>query len=1063
MENYESKRVVDDISRVDLVNDAIVSSAVRNVIQIHYTLTTKQREILGLAYPGYRLMSTRPIHEAQHPVLNASRQIDEHQIRDYVIAKYNPQGIILDIGGNPSRAQEYRRRVHCCNPILDQADVLRAASRPHRLPVTTCCHRAEDCQCYQFDIAISSHSLYYQTPEQISQVLIRTSTRILVASVHRVFDDFGMIGDDGWYVKKNGLVQFYANNSSYSYSHPSIDWLKTGGKIIGNKTLCWTYIQGNSMSIIICFKLHHGIVPLSQPNTILNPNDKNFYVKNYPLAWWWRLLGYSGPDLIISRVVVDKLKIWGALRKRDKDVLAQMSGEARRYYKELKVPEFVYSNSIPATVAEAYSSLGSSTGPLQEINDWAHTYNEYNNLLAGKINYSWWVRVLTGLAAGSAASLLVLTFVWKNIKKLVKNYPICSAFIPMLSYWIYKLKQIKLVNLPTVTDWMFQELYEQFKLAPTNTRLYYIDKPTRVRVFPPAMTMDQIMALPQNPASQIIIRKDIPEITIERPIVVYGIINTMVVMPGAFDRSKESYMAMLRNRMTKPPTTDRFSADLTAVWWCWHRMYTNQMFGDPGSARPIRQNEWIDKFPEHQQQFLHRAQEQNYYNITNGLYCRSIFMKREFYTKITHEGWVGKRPRPIQAGKAELHLKVACSVMGFQRHLKDYLHPRNYGNVHWFIPCGASPAEMGSVKDKHLNSNSCSEEGDDRDYDVHNGVAPQIMSAETIVTVCPTEDAQEVFEHLAHLGPTQGYVKDFIQVIIETWSIHSGDLWTYIVNCITNISRKTFILSLYQMRGKCLFCLIPVEGFYCAPCVTNFRTSWIRLFQHAIPVPQQLLPKLNSANDAMVGANAIGCFSGDDSDQMMDQQFAPPEDFYNRVSEHLGYDYKCKIHTGPYHQYHTSFCSGRWWPTNRGTILGPKLGRWICRSGWWIDPPKYTEDFLKQMLMGDCINRLMQCHFIPFLRLYWQKIRDLLDGVQPKLYTNRKYQDWIPNELIAEPCDETWIMLGQVYELTREHEEEYAKHLNTIHKLPAVFNFAPFAKALMIDCLDGDDKDDPLF
>jgi hypothetical protein len=374
------------------------------------------------------------------------------------------------------------------------------------------------------------------------------------------------------------------------------------------------------------------------------------------------------------------------------------------------------------------------------------------------------------------------------------------------------------------------------------------------------------------------------------------------------------------------------------------------------------------------------------------------------------------------------------------------------------------------------------EESDDSNFDTHQEEDPLTMNAETIVAVCPTPRA---FEHLMAAGPTTAYIKDMYKVMMKRWSVHSGHLWTYVVNCMTMISRKTFLRALWEDHSSCIFCRRPGSTFpYDRDCILAFRVWWQRDKHRGRPdckeppddekkVPSLsllagheaapiVMPKLMSPMDVAKSQGWRLFVSGDDSLEGSIPGRGPTEEFSTHFSRRLAYDCRSKIFRGPDAQFLASFCSGLFWPTSSGYILGAKLGRWFCRQGWWVDCPNWSRNSMEKMLHGDAVSRFANCRFIPFLRVYWRRILEMLKDKPMNTTFDRRYEDWIPNTTPAEPCEATWRMLNVRYGLTPQHEAEYECLLDTVPTLPAVVNFAPFSRAFMVDVIE-DEADEPLY
>jgi len=1092
---FESKVDTGDVERFNSVSQHLDAHNSRTVVHVSYHLSAAQLRLLERLYPSYRVVFRPPLHASQHPILNTTRLLDEESTWDYAQRIFNPR-TVLDVGGNPRRAFRAGVQVHCACPILDQADIVRNVSRPVPVGVTVCTHLAQDCECVDPDIAVATHSLYYLAPEQVYRICRRTRRQTLIATVHNVFAGCGQLLRDGWFYNDGESVEFFANNACYSYKHPSINWLRSGGAHIDGHTLGWTFIFGNEASVVVQFAVRPGTYPLScVPHVPLPVASHTADLVQLGVTTLMQLgHDYIGTTLGGRRYAVPsaayhRLRAWAGLRPRTNDLVSQLSGEARRALKDTDLPEPILAESVAPLVALTVIDLKSGVDALTTIQSHARAISAYNDLLKNAFipKFPWLSLLVAGLAG------LAACFAPRVLRRPAAA--ICSVAFAHALYDTGNLGwALSNVRSALMRGWRtpvrpvfrlardFEEQYESQRVAPTETRVRELIGIPRLPTFPPVSGEAELEALPIDRDAQLIIRERAPLPKPERPITVYGIVNTMSVMPACYDRSHASYLAMIKRRMLLPRfrTMPLFSQTLMNVWHFWHRENSAVIFGPHHAGEPARPLDWISKYNANMQRQLHLELWFLQFGLPANAFARGIFMKRELYTKITASGWTGNRPRGIQTTKAAHHLAVVHKVMGFQNHMKRWLHPNL--DKPWCVPCGASPEEMGRYHSHEAHSNHTYEEGDDSNFDVHNcgeeGVSnPQEMVYETMEDVVSGPNIMDV-QWMA--GPTTGFVKAWYAMITRYWPVHSGNLDTYSANTASNISRKTFTIALWHHRDSCIFCEQPNTPFpHCIECARAFDIWWAHErplardlvpFRSAQPVILQELvheqarervtPKLLDAMRAMAASDARGMFSGDDS--LLRGENLPDSSFWRRISANLGFDYKPKSHSGPYAKYRASFCSGLFWPTTAGTILGPKPGRWVARQGWFIDLPRQDERFLRQVARAESLGRLPQCRFVPFLRTYWRRMTRLTDGVVPVKWENRKYADWVPTSTPAEATDETWLMMQELYGLTREHESQYEKLLDSIKSLPAELNFAPFRQMLDLEAIE-DENEEPLF
>lgn len=1092
---YESKVDTADIERYHDVSTHADNRAARVELHISYHLTASQRKYIESQYPSYLIKYIGPLHSAQHPVLNTSRLCDEHSQYDLLMALFRPESI-HDVGGNPRRARGIVR-THCSNPVLDQADLIRDISRPIPANTTKCAHRAQECDCGPFDVAVATHVLYYLTPYDVYSIVERTNKKVLLASVHNVFAGYGVLGKDGWYMNDGETVEFFANNACYSYKHPSVNWLRSGGMHIGDNTLAWTFVFGNEISVVVQFTIREGRYPLSQIPTV--PLPTNAHTAGLVAMGVTKLmqlgahyLGISGGrKFVVPSQVYHRVSTWAALRPRTADLLFQLSGEVRRAFKDCDLPDTILSDAVAPTVALVYCNLQASMDSLTTIQAQADDIEAYNAFLREALTPTSMVRPFAVVGAAFSVWLVARRLGFTRLRTLAACCAI-AAFLRAvyktgnalyLKAIAYRAASFLLVRYSAshghVSAADFSEQHARCLISPSVTRVRLIDGVPRLRTFPPALTMSQIEAIPIDPRMNLLVREWAPDKRVEYPLCAYGIVNSMVVMPSCYDNSAESKLAMLRNRICTPAFSTKPAYDpvLVSVWWYYHRENERVMFGRDGAGTPFNLADWIAKYPANAQVPIHLAVWSTLFGEPASMYYYGLFMKRELYTKITMEGFTGTKPRAIQPCKYELQTTLVPKVMGFARHLKEWLHPKHFKP--WCIPSGSTPAQMGAYHYHDRSEEHTWNEDDDSNFDVHQHEPAQTMAHDTMHRVVPGDSIRP---HWERSGPTRAYFRGEARLDAPGyWMMHSGRIDTYITNTTINVSRSTFVMALWHHRHACIFCERPHSAFpYCPPCGQAFQVWWQTARERYSPDPlvqredmkvqpledlvfveaeEIVRPKLLDAQTVMEVSDAMGQFSGDDS--LKRGKDMPTMSFRRLMVNKLGSDVKCKDLVGPTAIYQASFCSGLVWPSTVGPVLGPKLERWVVRSGYYMDPPSFQERLLRRQLRGDALGRYPQCRMVPFLREYWARILELTEGVVPAYKADKRYLDWIPNDLPADPNDETWVMMNAVYGLTRSQLVEYSNLLQSIHTLPAELNFAPFAP-ILLKCVD-DDTESPLF
>jgi len=85
------------------------------------------------------------------------------------------------------------------------------------------------------------------------------------------------------------------------------------------------------------------------------------------------------------------------------------------------------------------------------------------------------------------------------------------------------------------------------------------------------------------------------------------------------------------------------------------------------------------------------------------------------------------------------------------------------------------------------------------------------------------------------------------------------------------------------------------------------------------------------------------------------------------------------------------FCSMRLYHSSGGYIFGPMPGRVIAKFGYFVNPPKDVP--LQSLLRGSALGLYKQCHFIPPLKIFLDKVLIYTEGYQA-VYSRENFSDW---------------------------------------------------------------------
>lgn len=113
------------------------------------------------------------------------------------------------------------------------------------------------------------------------------------------------------------------------------------------------------------------------------------------------------------------------------------------------------------------------------------------------------------------------------------------------------------------------------------------------------------------------------------------------------------------------------------------------------------------------------------------------------------------------------------------------------------------------------------------------------------------------------------------------------------------------------------------------------------------------------------------------------------------------------------------YCSARFWPTESGRVLGPKIGRFLTKIGWMINPPASEKKKLQQY-RGTIMSHLTTTGHVPVCN---ELITSTLEKLTEKRYI-KDNEKRLVNSKRYTYCDLTWLMIHDLYGLTKATIDE---------------------------------------
>lgn len=203
---------------------------------------------------GYYPVWHRGSKRHPHALLGAGRALAENRIIELVkqlsISVDKPL-VVADVGSNADRFRTaihtagsgaYFAKIHHLIPIVQGGDVNRLVNARGKYSHCTCMF--ESCaHTGDADAYVFQHSLYYFGPEFLSERLpIGT---VAYASVHHIFDACGSLQDNElvYHIGDDGRAHCKAHGNNTTYVHPPNPWLTAGSHRGRHNTLVWEEVD----------------------------------------------------------------------------------------------------------------------------------------------------------------------------------------------------------------------------------------------------------------------------------------------------------------------------------------------------------------------------------------------------------------------------------------------------------------------------------------------------------------------------------------------------------------------------------------------------------------------------------------------------------------------------------------------------------------------------------------------------------------------------------------------------------------------------------------------------
>jgi hypothetical protein len=135
--------------------------------------------------------------------------------------------------------------------------------------------------------------------------------------------------------------------------------------------------------------------------------------------------------------------------------------------------------------------------------------------------------------------------------------------------------------------------------------------------------------------------------------------------------------------------------------------------------------------------------------------------------------------------------------------------------------------------------------------------------------------------------------------------------------------------------------------------------------------------------------------------------------------QNLGFNVKIKFP----HAYTAQFCSGRFYFTNNGLVLGPKIGRILAKIGYSLSNPHKSDEHIKGVVLGQAKAFCM----LPVLREYYDKTMSLVPKKSQSLVDRFKINVREDHELSIAGKTQLNIIYGAYYSVLNQLAEDINK------------------------------------
>lgn len=309
-----------------------------------YNLTKPEQDKLSNEYKHIKITFT---NQANHT--HAFAKFESQLSIANIVNGVRKDLSIIDVGADPNLGLYYSKdhKWHAMSPLLTPGDVDRkqkfdtrfnllklsdkATSTSTVKNMTTCEHLAETCYCLlgnHYDLAISIHSIYYLTKEDIGKIIFNTKSKQLYAVLHLFPYTSGTLCQDLNYVTEDdGTITTRTKELKDTvYNHPNVDWLhETACCSTSHGTFTWNCQKKIGDTYI--YRFFETPVQLANPQKIVTADSGYEF---YTILGETYYKSKQGRSIRMPSNIIDRHKSKITFKARTEGILINLTNDLRK-------------------------------------------------------------------------------------------------------------------------------------------------------------------------------------------------------------------------------------------------------------------------------------------------------------------------------------------------------------------------------------------------------------------------------------------------------------------------------------------------------------------------------------------------------------------------------------------------------------------------------------------------------------------------------------------------------------------------------------------------------------